>query len=417
MQNSETTGKQRISMGLPVRTREDSTVSQQASRRAWTVVLFAFVAIDGAIIQARGALVPVFKDVFPVTESQLGLVTPVGTVGFVLAMLIFGTASGRIDIKRFLVISVAATIGSVLLLGLSPTYLLLLVFFGIRSFSTGIFRSLDRSVLSHLYPNSRARVMSLHTMVWAIGATLGPLVVTVVMWEFSWRVTYLVLAIALVPILVALWQLDRPESLEEERSLELDDVKVLLREPPIYGMAIALVFVGSMESVFFNWLPYYAEGLFSENIANLTLSIYLAAYVPGRLTFSYLAERYRFTDVLVGVGVVLVITMYAALVLASGPGLLALIFVIGFFISGLFPTLISMGIESKPSFTGPVNVVANVSAQTGFFIAPATVGVIAEATTIGTAMLLQIGLAIALVVIVIGLKLGPLAGQSVPDRG
>ncbi|CCQ34026.1 major facilitator superfamily MFS 1 protein [Halorhabdus tiamatea SARL4B] len=387
-------------------------MSDEDVRRDWIVVLFAFVAIDGALIQARGALVPVFGDVFTVGESYLGLVTPVGTVGFVLAMVVFGTASGRIDIKRFLAISVAATIASVLVLGLSPTYLLLLAFIGIRSFSTGIFRSLDRSVLSHLYPNSRARVLSLHTMVWAVGATLGPLLVTAVMWEFPWRVTYLVLAIALVPVLVALWRLDRPESLDDEQSLALDDVKILLREPAIYGMAIALVFVGSMESVFFNWLPYYAEGLFSENIANLTLSIYLAAYVPGRLTFSYLAERYRFTDLLVGVGVVLVVTMYAALVLASGTGLLALVFVIGFFISGLFPTLISMGIESRPSVTGPVNVVANVAAQTGFFIAPATVGVVADATTIETAMLLQVGLAVALVVVVVGLKLGPLAGQE-----
>lgn len=399
-------------MRLPTRGREKSTVSERNSRRAWVVVLFAFVAIDGALIQARGALVPVFGDVFTVSESYLGLVTSVGTVGFVLAMVTFGTASGRIDIKRFLAISVAGTIASVLVLGLSPTYLLLLAFIGVRSFSTGIFRSLDRSVLSHLYPNSRARVLSLHTMVWAVGATLGPLLVTAVMWEFSWRVTYLVLAIALVPVLVGLWRLDRPESLDNERSLEVDDVKILLREPAIYGMAIALIFVGSMESVFFNWLPYYAGVMFNDTVANLTLSIYLAAYVPGRLAFSYLAERYRFTDLLVGVGLVLVVTLYAALVLASGPGLLALVFVIGFFISGLFPTLISMGIESRPSFTGPVNVIANVAAQTGFFIAPATVGVVADATTIGTAMLLQVGLAIALVVVVVGLKLGPLAGQE-----
>ncbi|WP_136688536.1 MFS transporter [Halorhabdus amylolytica] len=391
-------------------------MSRRDRRTGWIVVLFAFVALDGALIQTRGALVPVFEDVFTVSESYLGLVTPVGTVGFVLAMVLFGAASGRIDIKRFLVISVAATIGSVLVLGLSPTYLLLLVFIGVRSFSSGIFRSLDRSVLSHLYPDSRARMLSLHTMAWAVGATLGPLLVTVVMWEYSWRVTYLVLAIALVPILVALWRLDRPESLDNERSLELDDVKVLIREPAIYGMAIALVFVGSMESVFFNWLPYYAGELFTETVANLTLSIYLAAYVPGRLAFSYLAERYRFTDLLVGVGFVLVVAMYTALVLASGPALLALIFVIGFFISGLFPTLISMGIESRPSFSGPVNVVANVAAQTGFFLAPATVGVIAEATNIETAMTLQIGLAIALVVIAVSLKLGPLAGQSASDR-
>lgn len=390
-------------------------MSERTHQKYWLATLFAFVVLDGALIQARGALVPTWGETFSTTESFLGLITPVGTVGFVAAMVLFGSTSGRIDIKRFLLISVALTIAGALLIGTSPTFFLLLAFVGMRSFGTGIFRSLDRTVLSHLYPHSRARVLSLHTMAWAVGATAGPLLVTAALWRSSWQLTYVVLAGALVPVFVALWWLDRPETLDNESSLELDDVKVLLGEPAIYGMAVALIFVGSMESVFFSWLPYYAGELFSETVANLTLSIYLVAYVPGRLTFSYLAERYRFTDLLVGVGVVLVVAMYAALVLASGTGLLALVFVIGFFISGLFPTLISMGIESRPSFTGPVNVTANVAAQTGFFLAPATVGVIADATTIETAMLLQIALAGALVVIVVGLKLGPLADQE-PGR-
>ncbi|MFB6128284.1 MAG: hypothetical protein ABEJ47_00840 [Halorhabdus sp.] len=77
--------------------------------------------------------------------------------------------------------------------------------------------------------------------------------------------------------------------------------------------------------------------------------------------------------------------------------------------------LISMGIEARPSVTGPVNVIANVAAQIGFFLAPATVGVLADATTIETAMLLQIGLAVALVVVVVSLRLGPLADQPASD--
>jgi len=373
------------------------------------VTLFAFVTLDGALIQARGALVPTWGEAFSTTESYLGLITPVGTVGFVAAMVLFGSASGRINIKRFLLISVALTIAGALLIGASPTFFLLLAFVGLRSFGTGIFRSLDRTVLSHLYPHSRARVLSLHTMAWAVGATAGPLLVTVALWQSSWQFTYVVLALALVPVFVALWRLDRPATLENERSFSLSDVTDLLSEPAIYGMALALVFVGSIESVFFSWLPYYATELFSREVANLTLSIYLVAYVPGRFAFSRLAERYRFTDLVVAVGFVLVVTLYAALVLADGFVLLALVFVIGFFVSGLFPTLISMGIESRPSFTGPVNVVANVAAQTGFFVAPATVGIVAEATTIRTAMLLQIALAVAFTVIVVGLKLGPLS--------
>ncbi|QGN06048.1 MFS transporter [Halorhabdus sp. CBA1104] len=375
------------------------------------LALFAFVTLDGALIQARGALVPTWKETFTTSETFLGLITPVGTVGFVAAMVVFGSASGRIDIKRALLAGIAVTAAAALLIGASPTFLLLLAFIGLRGFGTGIFRSLDRTVLSHLYPERRARIFSLHTMAWAIGATAGPLLVTAALWLSGWQLTYLVLALPLVPIFVILWGLDRPATLANEQSLSLADVRDLLGEPGIYGMALALLFVGSIESVFFQWLPYYATELFSRDVANLTLSIYLAAYVPGRFAFSRLAERYRFTDLVVAVGVILVGSLYAMLVLAEGLVVLGLVFVIGFFVSGLFPTLISMGIESRPSFTGPINVVANVAAQTGFFIAPATVGIVADATSIGTAMLLQIGLAVVLTIVALGLKVGPLGSR------
>jgi MFS family permease len=386
-------------------------MDERSHQQYWILALFAFVTVDGALIQARGALVPTWKGTFTVSETLLGLITPMGTVGFVGAIVLFGSASGRIDIKRTLQIGLALTAVAALLIGASPTFLLLLAFLGLRGFGTGMFRSLDRTVLSHLYPDTRARIFSLHTMAWAIGATAGPMVVTAALWLSGWQLTYWVLAAALVPVFVVLWRLERPASLANEQSLAVSDVTDLLGEPGIYGMALALLFVGSIESVFFQWLPYYATELFSRNVANLTLSIYLAAYVPGRFAFSRLAERYRFTDLVVGVGVILVGSLYAMLVLADGLAVLGLVFVIGFFVSGLFPTLISMGIESRPSFTGPINVVANVAAQTGFFIAPATVGIVADATSIGTAMLLQIGLAIVLTVVAIGLKLGPLGDR------
>lgn len=386
-------------------------MSEQSHRTYWLLALFAFVTFDGALIQARGALVPTWAEGFAVSESLLGLITPVGTVGFVLAMVVFGTASGRIDIKRFLLLSVVLTTGAALLIGASPSFLLLLAFIGLRSFGTGIFRSLDRTVLSHLYPDARARIFSLHTMVWAVGATVGPLLVTAALWYATWQLTYILLAVAFVPVFLLLWRLDRPETLANERSLALGDLRDLLGEPGIYGMAIALIFVGGIESVFFQWLPYYATDLFSREVANLTLSAYLVAYVPGRFAFSRLAERVRFADLVLSVAVILLGLLYAMLVLADGLLVLGLVFLIGFFVSGLFPTLISMGIESRPSFTGPINVVANVAAQTGFFLAPATVGVVADATSIGTAMLLQIGLAVVLTVVAVGLKLGPLGDR------
>lgn len=387
-------------------------MNEDWNRRAWLVVLFGFVALAGVTIQARGALIPSFQESFDVSESQLGLVTSVGTVGFVISMLSVGFAAGRLDMKRYMLFSVLFTAVGLAVISLAPTFLLLLVLVGLRSVATGVFRALDRPVLSHLFSESRGRIFSLHSMAWAVGATSGPILVTLVLMRFDWSVTYLIIAAAFVPLLVAIWFLDLPESTANERSISVSDIRMLVKQPPIYGMGLALVIVGGIESAFFTWLPYYATQLFSETIAGLTLSVYLAAYIPGRYVFSHLTERYEYTNIVLVVGALLTVVLYATFVLADGYVLLALIFVTGLLVSGLFPTLITLGIDSNPSYTGPVNAVGYIFQQAGFFSAPAIIGVLADSYSIQEAMLLQIGFAAALTILVLALKRGPLGTPS-----
>ena len=382
------------------------------NRTYWLIAIFLFVGVSGATIQARGALVPTFETFFEVNKSQLGLITPVGTVGYLVAMLALGSASGRVDIRKFLLAGVALTGVSLLLIGAAPSFIVLLGLVGMRSLSTGIFRALDRPTLSHLYPESRARVFSLQEMTWAIGAMSGPILVTVILSQYSWRATYLVLAALTVPVFVVVWRLDAPTGTTNERTFERSDLRPLLSKPGVYGMVVALIVVGGIESIYFTWLPSYADATFSGWITGIVLSIYLAAYVPGRLVFSRLSDRYSFTRLLLVTSVLLTGLTYTAFSGASGSLLLGSIFGVGFLVSGLFPTLISMGIESMPSFSGPVNVVANVSAQVGFSTAPVIVGVLADATSIETAILVQIGLAGLLALVMLVLELGPTGTAS-----
>ncbi|ERJ04555.1 putative major facilitator superfamily transporter protein [Halorhabdus tiamatea SARL4B] len=382
------------------------------NRTYWVIAIFLFVGITGATIQARGALVPTFETFFGVSKSQLGLLTPVGTVGYLVAMLTLGSASGRVDVRRFLLAGVALTGVSLLALGAAPGFLVLLGLVGMRSLASGVFRALDRPTLSHLYPESRARMINLQEMTWAIGATAGPLLVTAIVSQYSWRATYLVLAALTVPVFVLIWRLDAPTGTTNERSFGLSDLRPLLAKPGIYGMVVALVFVGSIESIYFTWLPSYADATFSGWITGVVLSIYLAAYVPGRWLFSRLSDRFSFTRLLVVTTVLLTGLTYLAFSGANGYVLLGSIFGVGLLVSGLFPTLISMGIEAMPSFSGPVNVVANVATQIGFSTAPVIVGVLADATSIETAILVQIGLAGLLALVMVVLELGPTGTAS-----
>lgn len=272
-------------------------MNNASSRRHWTLIVFSFVALSGVALQTRGALVPSFRQTYGVSESRLGLLTVAGSIGFVPIMLTFGFVAGHIDIRRFLFLGVFGTSGGLIIISFAPTYWTLLALVGFQMGAYGIFRALDRPVMSHLYPESRGRIFSLQAMIWSVGATSWPILVTLLSTHYSWRVIYLLLGIMFLPTLAGTWLSDLPECIEQERSFSGSDLRSLISRPPIYGMGQSLVLVGSLVSVFFTWLPYYATQFLSRLLANLTLTILLAAYIPSRRFSPWVSERHPVTVV------------------------------------------------------------------------------------------------------------------------
>jgi len=384
-----------------------SGASASGARTRLTFVVFGFVAVSGALIQIRGALMSSFQDSFLVSESQLGLLTPVSTIGFTAAIILFGLFAGRLDARRAMSVGIALTGLALFALGFAPFFLLLLLVEGFRNFATGIFRALDRPVLSHLYTDSRGRILSLVGMVWALGAAAGPVFATVVMSVFghSWQVVYFLLALVCVPLAILLVRQDFSGFEGSERSFAVNDLRRVARKPRIHTMTVSLVLVGGIESGFFTWLPYYISQSYAQSTANLSLSVYLISYIPGRFGFSYLTSRYRNLNLLVASTLILPIVLWLTLRVFEGTALLVSIFAVGLLMSGLFPTLITIGMDAVPSFSGPVNAMGNFSARIGFFIVPALIGVLAQVYTIQAAMGVQIALGAALTATILLFKM------------
>src|SRR6056297_887783 len=164
-------------------------------RKLWTAAVFLFIIVDGITSQVRGALLPSIKESFTVSDSLLGLVAPAGTLGYLLAAVAVGFAATRLDTRRFLLVGAGGTALFLALLSQVPTYALLLVFLLGQGVTIGVFRGLDRPLLSTLYPENRGRLFNLYALTWAVGAAAGPLFVNRILTTSEWRVTFLVLAV------------------------------------------------------------------------------------------------------------------------------------------------------------------------------------------------------------------------------
>ncbi|MEY7848790.1 sugar MFS transporter [Natrarchaeobius sp. A-rgal3] len=372
-------------------------------RRLWLGVAFCFVAGDAMAMQVRGALLPNFESTFGVSESLLGLVAPAGTVGFVAAIVIVGLIAGRVNARYVLALGAATMALSLFAIAAAPAYSVFLLALLVQGAAAGVFRAIDRPLLSHLYPERLGRVFVLYALAWAVGAVAGPVVASAVLSIADWRATYVLLGLSILPIVAAVWALETPSEWDERR-LERETLVQLLSKPGIRGTLLGMAIVGGIEGTIFTWLPYYAGTFLDRTTANLALSTFLLAYVPGRYAYSRLVESVAYLRLLT-VTTALAIPVFAVAVGWTHVGMLAAVFCAGILLSSLFPLLSAYGVELAPEYSGPVSALATAATYAGIAIVPTVVGVVAEVSTIAVAMWIPAGLTVVLFAVVLVMRI------------
>jgi MFS family permease len=347
------------------------------SKRTWTVAILLFVATEAVAFQLRGPLLPSIQRTFATSTELLGLVATAGTAGFVLSVLAVGFVAGRLDIRLALLGSAALVGVSVLAVGLAPSFAVLLGALFVRGVATGPFRALDRAVLGHLYPDSRARAFNRYAVVWALGAAAGPLVASVAVDFGDWRYAYLGLAVAFLPAVFLLGSLDLPASVAAERPLSVAKLRTVVRRPAVAGMTGGLVLSGGVEGSLFTWLPYFAATRAGVADGSLVLFAYLLAYAPARLVYSHLVERIEPSTLVLCVASAAAPLVVVLTLVEGRLAVFATAFLLGACVSGIFPTLSAVGVDAAPAFSGPVNAIATAAGFTGIATAPVVVGVVA----------------------------------------
>jgi len=365
---------------------ETETRQQVDSRRWWTLTIFAFIALEGASLQLQGASIPVLRESFATPEWQLGLVAPAGTVGFLVFVAAIGAVAGRFDTRTFLLVGIIGTSLGVLLMGLVPSFGLFLVALVVRGSFAGIARGSDRPLLSHLYPHRRGRLFGYYDMMWAVGATLGPLAVTAALWVGNWRLAYYALAVSFLPVIALVWYLPSPSVDGGDEPLTLAGVRRIARSPAVVVMAAGLLFSTGVDGGLFTWLTTYAGSRLPDSLATVSLSVLLVAYIPGRFAAGTLSERFGYVPLAAGLGTLCLLSAVYTFVFASGYGLLVGVFGIGLGLSGLYPTFLAYATESTPEHSAPVNALALVISSGAIAGVPVVMGFVIDRAGVDTAM-------------------------------
>lgn len=362
--------------------------SHLSETRRWTILILGFVFVHGAIMQIRGPILPLLESTYHVSTGVLGLVGPAATSGVIGALLVGGLRAGSVNMRWVLIAATTVAGLATVAISMAPTIVVLLVFLTVQGLGTGLFRAYDRPILGHMYPESRGRMFSYYTAVWAVGAATAPVLTTFVVQYVSWRGLYLLFVVPLALATAVLYYLSEPPRVETEESLTRTELRQLLRRPPVVITICLVVLTGSIEGAIFTWFPYFAGTIVSTAHANTLLTYFFLAYIPGRLLVGTLLE---FVDTLRFVLLLALCALPALYFTVIDTSHITIgIVATGVFVSGMFPALLAYGVNQAPEYSGPLNSVATGASLGGVTLAPAVLGLLAARYGIQPAMILPL---------------------------
>ena len=254
-------------------------------------------------ILAYPPLFPLLRAELGLTNTQLGLVMSVSTVGPLVLQLPAGRLVDRLGAKRMLVAGLGVTSLGTALVGTAETYLAVLAFAALAGAGQAVFHPADYSLLeSAVGQATQGRTFSVHTFGGYAGFAAAPLVVGTLGLAFGWRAALVVVGGAGLAYagLLFLARFDTADGNGDRVTADPDDgpLPSSLRSvvaPELVGLFgfFLLLSMASKGIQTFVPLLFVDEYGLSEAAGNTALAAFFVAASAGILLGGPLADRYR----------------------------------------------------------------------------------------------------------------------------
>jgi MFS family permease len=141
-------------------------------------------------------LLPFIREEFALDYTQAGLILSAFNITYGISQLPAGWLADRIGARPIIAIGICGVALCGLLLGLSPTYLMMIVFIIIMGILGGGYHPTSPSLISaFVKPKNRGRALGLHMIGGSASYFLAPLIAATIAASWGWRAPFITLAI------------------------------------------------------------------------------------------------------------------------------------------------------------------------------------------------------------------------------
>lgn len=329
---------------------QKNTVDAKINLKILAILSISHLCID-ITGSALPAIMPFLKSALNLNYTEIGAVIMISNVTSSIIQPCFGYVSDRVEIKWLLPISVILTYSGFSLIGLAPSYGILLVFVFLNGLGVAVYHPESFKITHYFTGTRKATGMSLFQAGGSFGMALGPLLVTYAMQlaNLPGTLIFIVPGIAILFVVMVFHsQLILPlKSEKKAKGKEFAASPSDQRERRWLSMTLLVLAVSFRSWAHMGLMTfapfYYINLLHGDPIAAGRLVFaFLMGGALGTLAGGVLADRVGHKRFF-GLSMLISIPLLLVFLQASGMWVFIVIFLIGFVLISSFSVTVVMG--------------------------------------------------------------------------
>ena len=371
------------------------------------------------------------------TLAAIGFIFPARAVGGIFGNLLAGVTSDRLGYSKLVWIAALALAASMALTAAARPWLFFLAGFALISIVQSSLTTGINAMVADANRASRARALNVLHGVYAVGATISPLVFGLILeqgvpWRWAMAATGLLWFVyglgafllyrtvypppASAPAPAA----DEPEPDSEQKETPqtgartsflsstwdtLRDVLysnlVMLRNVGFLSLFLISFIYNGVAFSLLGWVAVFMQESVGFSIFSSIsmISVFYVALTAGRFLCAAYAERLGYAPTLLILAVGLALTYPLVVFSTTAAPLVIGIFLTGLTLSGLFPTALAFGSRLYPQQSGAVTGILNVAMIAGSMLPPLWTGIFSDIWSFQTALGINYSMAFLLLVV------------------
>ena len=337
----------------------------------------------GVLMNVLGPTLPFMIAEYEISQATAGTLFTLLSLGRLCTVFFGGNLSDSYGRKPLIVAGSLLLATSMLGFALSHSWLVHLLFIFVAGLSYGLLDIAVNALIADIYPEERGAALNLLHAFFGVGSCLGALVAGFYLSTTNnWRVLYILIATCALIYGFTSFYLVYPKAVsnKESKRLELKVAKPILVQYVFWILALTIFAYTGVSQGIMGWLKKYLNDTFSlaPIVASIVHALYNLGLSGGRLVCSRICVclGYKGTIILCtgGAALSLTVAIFSTSLLLVTTGFM----LTGFFLAGLFPTVIAMGSDLFPNATGTVSGLLITSASLGGMFIPAAIGAISD---------------------------------------